>query len=238
MADMFERTSLLLGSDGIGRLKKAKVALFGVGGVGGFAAEALARAGVGAVDLFDKDTVSESNLNRQLAALRSTVGAYKTDVLKQRMLDINKDIKINSFKVFYLPDNAGDFPLDGYDYVIDAVDTVSAKLELICRCKADNIPVISAMGAGNKLDPTAFRVGDIFETSVCPLARVMRRELKKRGVKSLKVVYSEEKPVVPAGVAFDESSAKPVPGSVSFVPPVMGMIIAGEVIKDIAGVNI
>lgn len=229
-----QRTEMLLGYDGIENLKNAKVALFGVGGVGGYTAEALARSGVGSIDLYDSDRVSLSNINRQIAALHSTVGKYKADVIKERILDINSCAEVNAYKVFYLPENADDYPLDKYDYVVDAIDTVSAKIELICRCDRMGVPIISAMGAGNKLDPTAFKVADIYSTKMCPLAKVMRRELKSRDIKSLKVVYSEEKAKKPEIQLYDSENNKPVPGSVSFVPSVAGLIIAGEVIKDLA----
>ena len=226
-----QRTEMLLGYDGIENLKNAKVALFGVGGVGGYTAEALARSGVGSIDLYDSDRVSLSNINRQIAALHSTVGKYKADVIKERILDINSCAEVNAYKVFYLPENADDYPLDKYDYVVDAIDTVSAKIELICRCDRMGVPIISAMGAGNKLDPTAFKVADIYSTKMCPLAKVMRRELKSRDIKSLKVVYSEEKAKKPEIQLYDSENNKPVPGSVSFVPSVAGLIIAGEVIN-------
>lgn len=229
-----QRTEMLLGYDGVENLKNSKVAVFGVGGVGGYTAEALARSGVGSIDLYDSDRVSLSNINRQIAALHSTVGKYKADVIKERILDINSCAEVNAYKVFYLPENADDYPLDKYDYVVDAIDTVSAKIELICRCDRMGVPIISAMGAGNKLDPTAFKVADIYSTKMCPLAKVMRRELKSRDIKSLKVVYSEEKAKKPEIQLYDSENNKPVPGSVSFVPSVAGLIIAGEVIKDLA----
>ena len=229
-----QRTEMLLGYDGVENLKNSKVAVFGVGGVGGYTAEALARSGVGSIDLYDSDRVSLSNINRQIAALHSTVGKYKADVIKERILDINGCAEVNAYKVFYLPENADDYPLDKYDYVVDAIDTVSAKIELICRCNKMGVPIISAMGAGNKLDPTAFKVADIYSTRMCPLAKVMRRELKSRDIKSLKVVYSEEKAKKPEIQLYDSENNKPVPGSVSFVPSVAGLIIAGEVIKDLA----
>lgn len=229
-----QRTEMLLGYDGVENLKNSKVAVFGVGGVGGYTAEALARSGVGSIDLYDRDRVSLSNINRQIAALHSTVGKYKADVIKERILDINGCAEVNAYKVFYLPENADDYPLDKYDYVVDAIDTVSAKIELICRCNKMGVPIISAMGAGNKLDPTAFKVADIYSTKMCPLAKVMRRELKSRDIKSLKVVYSEEKAKKPEIQLYDSENNKPVPGSVSFVPSVAGLIIAGEVIKDLA----
>ena len=229
-----QRTEMLLGYDGVENLKNSKVAVFGVGGVGGYTAEALARSGVGSIDLYDSDRVSLSNINRQIAALHSTVGKYKADVIKERILDINGCAEVNAYKVFYLPENADDYPLDKYDYVVDAIDTVSAKIELICRCNKMGVPIISAMGAGNKLDPTAFKVADIYSTKMCPLAKVMLRELKSRDIKSLKVVYSEEKAKKPEIQLYDSENNKPVPGSVSFVPSVAGLIIAGEVIKDLA----
>lgn len=194
MENQFDRTRILVGSDAIDKLGRSRVAVFGVGGVGGYVCEALVRSGVGAFDLVDMDTVSLTNLNRQIIATHSTIGKLKVDVMKERMLDINPDCDIRTYPCFFLPENADDFPFAEYDYVIDAVDTVTAKLEIIMRCKALGIPVISAMGAGNKLDPSMFRVTDIYRTNVCPLAKVMRRELKKRGVKKLKVVYSEEVP--------------------------------------------
>ena len=226
----WSRTARIYGDDAVDKLSKARVAIFGVGGVGGFACEALARAGVGAIDIFDKDTVSLSNINRQIIALHSTVGRSKVDVMKERIEDINPECNVKAYGVFYLPENADEYDFSEYDYIVDAVDTVSAKLEIICRAYALGVPVISAMGAGNKTDPTMFEVADINKTEVCPLARVMRRELKKRGVPRLKVVYSKEEPV-----KVDEMSenGKAVPGSLSFVPSVMGLIIAGEVIKDI-----
>jgi tRNA A37 threonylcarbamoyladenosine dehydratase len=205
------------------------VAVFGVGGVGGFACEALARSGIGNIDIFDKDVVSLSNINRQIIALHSTVGRAKVDVMKERISDINPDCKVNAHCVFYLPDNAEEYDLSKYDYIVDAVDTVSAKAEIICRATRLGVPVISTMGAGNKIDPTKFKVADIYKTEGCPLARVMRRELKKRGIEKLKVVYSPESPQR----AIDGEGEERVPGSLSFVPSVMGLIIAGEVIKDI-----
>ena len=227
----FSRTALLLGETGIEKLKKSRVAVFGVGGVGGYVVEALARAGVGALDLIDKDTVSVSNINRQIIAMHSTVGRLKTEVAAERAKDINPDICVRVHDVFYLPETAGDFDFTQYDYVVDAIDTVSGKLALVEQAKRANIPVISSMGAGNKLDATAFEVADITKTSVCPLARVMRRELKKRGIEHLKVVYSKEEPL--PSPLVDEESGKPIPGSISFVPSVVGLIIAGEVIKDL-----
>ena len=227
----FSRTALLIGEEGVEKLKKSRVAVFGVGGVGGYVVEALARSGVGALDLIDKDTVSLSNVNRQIIALHSTVGRLKTEVAAERAKDINPDICVRIHNVFYLPETAEQFDFSAYDYVVDAIDTVSGKLALIEQAKRANIPVISSMGAGNKLDATAFEVADITKTSVCPLARVMRRELKKRGIEHLKVVYSKEEPL--PSPLVDEESGKPVPGSIAFVPSVVGLILAGEVIKDL-----
>ena len=227
----FSRTALLVGEEGVEKLKNSRVAVFGVGGVGGYVVEALARSGVGALELIDKDTVSVSNINRQIIALHSTVGRLKTEVMAERVKDINPDCKVSVRNLFYLPETAGEFDFSSYDYVVDAIDTVSGKLALIEQAKAANIPVISSMGAGNKLNATAFEVADITKTSVCPLARVMRRELKKRGIEHLKVVYSKEEPLPSA--LTDEESGKPIPGSIAFVPSVVGLIIAGEVIKDL-----
>ncbi len=221
---IFERTELVLGADALEKLKNARVAVFGVGGVGGYVVEALARCGVGALDIFDGDTVAESNINRQIIALHSTVGLYKTDVMKARINDINPDCAVTAHRVFYTPDNAGGFDFSVYDHIVDAVDMVSAKIEIIVRAKAAGVPVISCMGTGNKLDPARLEVADIYKTSVCPLARVMRAELKKRGVEGVKVVYSREEP---------KKTGQRTPGSVSFVPSVAGLIIAGEVIKDL-----
>lgn len=223
MDEQLSRTRLLIGEDGIDKLHKSRVAIFGIGGVGGYVCEALVRSGVSSFDLIDKDVVSVSNINRQIIALHSTVGRPKVEVMKERMLDINSSVDVNTYECFFLPENADDFPFEEYDYVIDAVDTVTAKIELIMRCKKLGIPVISSMGAGNKLDASAFEVSDIYKTSVCPLAKVMRRELKKRGVKELKVVYSKENPV---------TNSRP-PGSVAFVPSTAGLIIAGEVVRDL-----
>ncbi len=227
----FSRTALLIGDSGVEKLKKARVAVFGVGGVGGYTVEALARSGVGSLELIDKDVVSLSNINRQIIALHSTVGKKKTEVAAARARDINPDICVTVRNSFFLPENADEFDFSSYDYVVDAIDTVSGKIALIERAQAAGVPVISSMGAGNKLDPTAFEVADIAKTSVCPLARVMRRELKKRGIEHVKVVYSKEEPL-PHGDK-DEESGKPIAGSVAFVPSVVGLIIAGEVIKDL-----
>lgn len=231
--NQFERTALLLGKASVERLARKRVAVFGVGGVGGFVCEGLVRAGIGAIDIVDKDTVALSNINRQLIALHSTVGKNKVDVLEERLKDINKDLIIKKYKCFFLPETSETFDFREYDYVVDAIDTVTGKIELILKAKEAGVPIISAMGAGNKLDPTAFQVSDIYKTSVCPLARVMRRELKKRGVEKLKVVYSKEEPIKPQ---FEEGE-EVVPGSVSFVPPALGLIIAGEVVKDLIRVE-
>lgn len=222
MNDQFERSRLLLGEEALERLREKTVAVFGIGGVGGYVAEALARTGVGTLHLIDNDRVSTSNINRQVIALHSTVGRYKTEVMRERILDINPQAEVIIHNCFFLPENADSFTFSEYDYVVDAVDTVTAKLEIIMRAKEAGVPVISSMGAGNKLDPSLFEVADIYETSVCPLARVMRRELKKRDIKKLKVVYSKEEPL-----------KQRIPGSVAFVPSVAGLLIAGEVIRDI-----
>ena len=227
----FSRTALLLGEEGVAKLKKSRVAVFGVGGVGGYVVEALARSGVGAIDLIDKDVVSLSNINRQIIALHSTVGRPKTEVMAERIQDINPDIRVHTHNVFYLPETAAQFDFSQYDYVVDAIDTVAGKITLIEHAKNAGVPVISSMGAGNKLDPTAFEVADIAKTSVCPLARVMRRELKKRGIEHVKVVYSKEEPLPTKET--DEETGKAVAGSIAFVPSVVGLIIAGEVIKDL-----
>ena len=231
--NQFERTALLLGKASVEKLAEKRVAVFGVGGVGGFVCEGLVRAGIGAIDIVDKDTVALSNLNRQLIALHSTVGKNKVDVLEERLKDINKNLIIKKYKCFFLPETSETFDFREYDYVVDAIDTVTGKIELILKAKEAGVPIISAMGAGNKLDPTAFQVSDIYKTSVCPLARVMRRELKKRGVEKLKVVYSKEEPIKPQ---FEEGE-EVVPGSISFVPPALGLIIAGEVVKDLIRVE-
>lgn len=225
MSEQFERTKMLLGEDGMARLKTACVAVFGVGGVGGYAVEALVRSGVGAVDIFDNDTVSVTNLNRQIIATHDTIGRPKVDVMRERALSINPDVVINAHNCFYMPDNADEYDFSVYDYIIDAIDTVTGKLEIIIRANEANVPIISCMGAGNKLDPTLFEVTDIYKTSVCPLARTMRYELRKRGIKKLKVVYSTEEPA---------KTGNRVPASVAFAPSVAGMIAAGEVIKDLA----
>lgn len=244
MLTQFSRTELLLGKEAMNKLSNARVAVFGVGGVGGYVCEALARSGVGKIDLIDNDEVCLTNLNRQIIATTSTIGKYKTEVMKDRILEINKDAQVRVYNCFFLPENADEFPFDEYDYIVDAVDTVTAKIELVMKAKEHNVKIISSMGAGNKLDPTAFRVADIYKTNVCPLAKVMRRELKKRGVDKLKVVYSEEKPLVPIqDMSLDSEEAttvkkRAIPGSVAFVPSVVGLIIAGEVIKDIAEITL
>ena len=239
MREEFIRTSLIMGEDAVEKLNKSHVAVFGVGGVGGFAVEALARSGVGRLDLIDNDTVALSNINRQIIALHSTIGEYKVEKKKKRILDINPDAEVNVFRTFYLPETANEFDFTQYDYIIDAIDTVTGKLTIIENAVNAGTPVISSMGAGNKLDPTAFRVADISKTSVCPLAKVMRRELKKRGITHLKVVYSEEPPLTPAKADSEENSRRrSTPGSTAFVPSVAGLIIAGEVIKDLAGGNL
>lgn len=225
MQEQFERTELLLGQAGMERLHLAKVAVFGLGGVGGHAVEALVRSGVGSLDLIDNDTVCLSNLNRQIIATCHTLGKKKTEAAKERALSINPACVIKTYDCFYLPETAGQFSFAEYDYVVDAVDTVTAKIELVLRAKQAGVPIISSMGAGNKLNPAMFEVADIYETSVCPLARVMRRELKKWGIERLKVVYSREKPLAGAGK---------IPGSTGFTPGVAGLIMAGEVVKDLA----
>lgn len=234
------------------RLANARVAVFGVGGVGGFTVEALARSGVGAIDLIDDDKVCLTNINRQIIALRSTVGKYKVDVAAERLRDINQNIQVNTYKTFYMPDTAHQFDFSQYDYVVDAIDTITGKLELVMQAHKAGTPIICSMGAGNKLDPTAFRVADIYKTSVDPLARVMRHELRKRGIKKLKVVYSEEPPmrpvddmasscrtncICPPGAEHKCTERRDIPGSNAFVPSVVGLIIAGEVIKDLSGVG-
>ncbi len=238
MLDQFSRTELLLGREGVERLARAHVAVFGLGGVGGYASEALVRSGVGALDLIDSDRVSLTNLNRQILATHRTLGQYKADAARERALEINPEARVTARRVFYGPDTAGDFDFSQYDYVIDAIDTVTGKLALIQQALAAGTPIISCMGAGNKLDPTAFRVADIYETSVCPLARVMRKELKRRGVRRLKVVYSQEPPRNPEGALYQGSLEgeirRQLPGSAAFVPAAAGLILAGEAVKDLA----
>lgn len=238
MLNQFSRTELLLGPEGMERLARARVAVFGLGGVGGYVVEALARSGVGALDLIDSDRLSLTNLNRQILATHETLGQYKADAARERVLAINPAAAVRAWKVFYGPDTAGDFAFAGYDYVVDAIDTVTGKLALIEQAQAAGTRIISCMGAGNKLDPSAFRVADIYETSVCPLARVMRKELKRRGIRRLKVVYSQEPPMEPEGALYQESLAgevrRQVPGSNAFVPAAAGLVLAGEVIRDLA----
>ena len=229
MSEIFSRTELMFGSEAMQKLSKSRVAVFGIGGVGGYVAEALVRSGVGAIDLIDNDTVNESNINRQIIALRSTLGQYKVDVMKSRIADINPDCKVMVHRLFFMPDTVNQIDFSQYDYVVDAIDTVTGKIEIIMQAKSLDIPVISSMGAGNKTDPTKFEVTDIYKTSVCPLARVMRREMKSRGVKSLKVVYSTEQ----ALHTDNTGGGKPIPASNAFVPSVAGLIIAGEIVKDL-----
>lgn len=248
MLDQFSRSRLLLGESGMKKLSQARVAIFGIGGVGGYTAEALARTGIGSFVLVDDDKVCLTNINRQIIATKKTVGQYKVDVMRQRILDINPDARVETRKCFYLPENSGEFDFGGYSYVVDAVDTVTAKLEIIVQAKKANVPVISCMGAGNKLDPTKFQVKDIYETAMCPLAKVMRHECRKRGILDLKVVYSEEIPIRPSedmgnsaltdracppGTVHTCAKRRSIPGSVAFVPSVAGLIAAGEVVKDL-----
>lgn len=248
MLNQFSRTQLLFGKEAMEKLSGSRVAVFGIGGVGGYTVEALVRSGVGAIDLIDDDKVCLTNLNRQIIATRKTVGKYKAEVMRERILEINPEADVRIHKCFFLPENADDFPFDEYDYIVDAVDTVTAKIELVMKAKEKDIPIISSMGAGNKLDGSQFKVADIYKTKVCPLAKVMRRELKKRGVKKLKVVYSEEIPtrpiedmsiscrtncICPPGAEHKCTERRDIPGSVAFVPSVAGLIIAGEVVKDL-----
>lgn len=250
MLNQFSRTQLLLGQEGMEKLFQARVAVFGIGGVGGYTVEALARSGVGTLDLIDDDRICLTNLNRQIFATRKTVGQYKVDIAQQRILEINPKAVVHTYKTFYAPQTAELFDFSQYDYVVDAIDTVTGKLELVEQAEKAGVPIISSMGAGNKMDPTAFEVADIYETSVCPLARVMRRELKRRGIRKLKVVYSKEPPmtpiddmsiscrtncICPPGTARKCTQRRQVPGSNAFVPSVVGLIIAGEVVKDLTG---
>ena len=250
MLNQFSRTQLLLGQEGMEKLFQARVAVFGIGGVGGYTVEALARSGVGTLDLIDDDKICLTNLNRQIFATHKTVGQYKVDIAQQRILEINPKAVVHTYKTFYAPQTAELFDFSQYDYVVDAIDTVTGKLELVEQAEKAGVPIISSMGAGNKMDPTAFEVADIYETSVCPLARVMRRELKRRGIKKLKVVYSKEPPmtpiddmaiscrtncICPPGTARKCTQRRQVPGSNAFVPSVVGLIIAGEVVKDLTG---
>ena len=234
--EQFMRTGLLLGEEGIRKLNKAAVAVFGIGGVGGFTVEALARSGIGHLVLVDADEVSESNINRQIIATHQTVGRPKVEVMKERIAQINPEAVVETYQTFFLPENADQFDFASYDYVVDAIDTVTGKIELVLQGQKEGTPVISSMGAGNKLDPTMFQVADIYDTSVCPLAKVMRKELKKRNVPALKVVYSKEKAMEPA-VRISEGGKRQIPGSTAFVPSVAGLIIAGEVIKDLSGIS-
>ena len=237
MLEQFLRTEMLLGRDAIEKLHSARVAVFGLGGVGGYAVEALARSGVGSLDLVDNDTVSVSNLNRQILATHSTVGMLKVDAARNRVLDINPDCIVRTYPIFYTPDTAGQFDFTQYDYIVDAIDTVTGKLALVERAKAADTPIICSMGTGNKLDASAFRVADISKTAMCPLARVMRKELSKRGIRHLKVVYSQEEALTPTG--WEEEAAalgkRQIPGSVAFVPGAAGLLLAGEVVRDLTG---
>lgn len=252
MLTQFSRTELLLGKEAMNKLSGSRVAVFGIGGVGGYACEALVRSGVGAFDLIDDDKVCLTNLNRQIIATRKTVGKYKVEVMKDRILEINPDADVRIHKCFFLPENADEFPFEEYDYIVDAVDTVTAKITLVMKAQEKNVPIISSMGAGNKLDGSQFKVSDIYMTKMCPLAKVMRRELKKRSVKKLKVVYSEEKPIkpfedmsiscrtnciCPPGAKHKCTERRDIPGSVAFVPSVAGLILAGEVVKDLCRVE-
>ena len=250
MLNQFSRTQLLLGPEAMGSLSQKRVAVFGIGGVGGYVCEALVRSGVGAFDLVDDDKVCLTNLNRQIIATRKTVGKYKAEVMRDRMLEINPNAQIEVHKCFFLPENAEDFPFSEYDYIVDAVDTVTAKVELIMRAQKEGVPIISAMGAGNKLDAGRLKIADIYDTKICPLARVMRKELKKRNVKRLKVVYSDEQPIrpmedmsiscrthciCPPGAQHKCTERRDIPGSTAFVPAVAGLLIAGEIVKDLSG---
>lgn len=239
MDGRFARTALILGREGLERLSSCRVIVFGIGGVGGYAVEALVRSGIGAIDLVDNDTVSLSNLNRQIIALESTIGQYKTDAAMRRILDINPDCKVTVHRMFYMPETAGSIDLRHYDYVVDCIDTVTAKLELIARCTALGVPVISSMGTGNKLDPSKLQIADISKTSVCPLARVMRTELRKRGINRLKCVFSTEQSagsVVPSGTDGADKG-RHAPGSIAFVPAAAGLLIASAVVRDLCGMG-
>ncbi|HHV13617.1 MAG TPA: tRNA threonylcarbamoyladenosine dehydratase [Clostridiales bacterium] len=252
MLNQFSRTEMMFGKEGMEKLQNARVAVFGIGGVGGYTVEALARAGIGRLDIIDDDKVCLTNINRQLIATRKTVGKYKVDVMKERILEINPKAEVTTYQCFYTPETSDQFDFSRYDYIVDAIDTVSGKIEMVLRAKEKNVPIISCMGAGNKLDPTKFEVTDIYKTSVCPLAKVMRRELKVRGIQKLKVVYSRELPkkpledmaascktgcICPPGAERKCTARRQIPGSNSFVPSVAGLILAGEVIKDISGVK-
>lgn len=248
MLNQFSRTELLLGKEAMQTLQKSRVAVFGVGGVGGYAVEALVRSGVGAIDLIDDDKVCLTNLNRQIIATRKTVGKDKVEVMKERILEINPEVAVKTYKCFFLPENANQFPFEEFDYIIDAVDTVTAKIELVMKAEENHVPIISCMGAGNKLDGSQFKVADLYKTKVCPLAKVMRRELKKRGIKKLKVVYSEEQPmrpledmavsckthcVCPPGAERKCTQRRAIPGSTAFVPAIAGLLAAGEAVQDL-----
>ncbi len=233
MENQFDRTRILLGEEALRKLQVSRIAVFGIGGVGGYAVEALVRSGVGAIDLIDSDTVSITNLNRQIIALHSTLGRYKVDVMKERIQDINPACRVSVHKCFYLPETKEEFDFKQYDYIVDAVDTVTAKIQLVLEARQCATPIISSMGAGNKINPALFEVADLYQTSVCPLAKVMRRELKKRGVDRLKVVYSREKAMQPQMPAGERVS----PGSFAFVPSVAGLLLASEVIRDLTGMS-
>lgn len=230
---IFSRTELLLGEAAMDKLKNSRVAVFGVGGVGGYVCEMLARSGVGHITLIDSDEVSETNRNRQIIALESTTGKPKVDAMRERILDINPDAEVVALNIFYTPENADSYPLSEYDYIADCIDTMTSKIELIIRAKAQGTRIISAMGAGNKLDPTGFAVSDLYKTSVCPLARTLRYELKKRGIKSLKVVFSKEEPKKPKGRVEGESFGRHIPASVAFAPSAMGIVMASEIVSDL-----
>ena len=234
MINEFSRSELLLGKDVINKLANKRIAIFGVGGVGGYVVEALARTGIGTLDLIDNDVVSITNINRQIIATHKTIGKYKVDVFKQRLLDINPNIKVNTYKTFFLPETKDLFDFNKYDYIVDAIDTVSGKLALIEKAKETNVPIICSLGAGNHLDPFSFKVSDIYKTSMCPLAKVIRHECKKRNIKDLKVVYSIEKPIKVKEETEEESNKRVVPGSIAYIPSIVGLIIASEVIKDLS----
>lgn len=238
MCDQFSRTEMLLGPEAMDRIKNARIAVFGIGGVGGHTVEALVRSGIQHIDIIDNDTVSVTNINRQIIATHSSIGKYKVDVMKERILDINPEAKVKAFRCFYLPETKDQFDFKQYDYVVDAVDTVTAKIQLILQAKEAGTKIICAMGAGNKLDPTKFEVSDISKTSVCPLARVMRQECKKRGIKDVKVVYSKEISLQPLVESKEISEKRSIPGSNAFVPSVAGLIIAGEIIRELAEIKL
>lgn len=231
--NQFSRTELLYSKEAMGKLKNAKIAVFGIGGVGGYVVEALVRSGIGHIDIIDNDIVSLTNLNRQIIATHQTIGRDKVEVMKERILSINPDIEVHTFKCFFLPENKDQFDFSEYSYIVDAIDTITAKIELVLEANKNNVPILSCMGTGNKIDPTALEISDIYKTSVCPLAKVMRRELKKKGIKHLKVVYSKEVPIKANAKTIEETQKRSVPGSNSFVPACAGLIIASEVIKDI-----